>query len=143
MWDWALAILSQEALPGVWNTVLLTQVVLVGTGLFTLVFFGAVCRHFVRTRVSRGLANYFLIVMRTTPEYILAYVFLQLWGPSMLPPSSPSPAQRRHPVALTGQNANLVKLEIDAAKKRANRYLSRSCRACTGSSWPSCSTAGR
>ncbi|NIR58232.1 MAG: hypothetical protein GWO02_01265 [Gammaproteobacteria bacterium] len=23
--------------------------------------------------------------MRSTPEYILAYVFLQLWGPSMLP----------------------------------------------------------
>ena len=124
VWDWALKILSQEALPGVWNTVLLTQVVLVGTGLFTLVFFGAVCRHFVRTRLSRGLANYFLIVMRTTPEYILAYVFLQLWGPSMLPAvlaiTLHNGAILSH---LTGQNANLVKLEIDAAKKRANRYL--------------------
>jgi phosphonate transport system permease protein len=27
----------------------------------------------------------FLVVARSTPEYILAFVLLQLWGPSMLP----------------------------------------------------------
>jgi phosphonate transport system permease protein len=27
----------------------------------------------------------FLVVVRSTPEFILAYIFLQLWGPSMLP----------------------------------------------------------
>ena len=33
----------------------------------------------------RTVGHGFLVVMRSTPEFILAYVFLQLWGPSMLP----------------------------------------------------------
>lgn len=36
-------------------------------------------------RPTRALAHLVLVVIRSTPEYILAFVFLQLWGPSMLP----------------------------------------------------------
>ena len=36
-------------------------------------------------RIGRTLGHGFLVVLRSTPEIILAYVFLQLWGPSMLP----------------------------------------------------------
>lgn len=124
VWDWAVTILTQEGFPGVWNTVLLTQVVLVGTGLFTLISFGAICRHFVRTRASRGLSHSFLIVMRTTPEYILAYIFLQLWGPSMLPAIIAIILHNGAILSyLTGQNANLIPLKIDSAKRHANRYF--------------------
>ena len=123
-WRWVVEIFRAEVVQGVWNTVVLTQVVLVGTGLFTLLFFGTISRHFVKRRSARGLAHYFLIVMRTTPEYILAYAMLQLWGPSMLPAIV---AIMLHNGAilsyLTGQNANLVQLRIDSARKKANRYF--------------------
>jgi phosphonate transport system permease protein len=36
-------------------------------------------------RFGRTIGHVFLVVMRSTPEFILAYIFLQLWGPSMLP----------------------------------------------------------
>lgn len=57
----------------------LTQVVLAATGLFTLVVFPTICRHFVSTP-TRRLSHLALIVLRTTPEYMLAYPFVQLWG---------------------------------------------------------------
>ena len=31
------------------------------------------------------LGHGLLVVMRSTPEYLLAFILLQLWGPSMLP----------------------------------------------------------
>ncbi|MEM9682672.1 MAG: ABC transporter permease, partial [Pseudomonadota bacterium] len=34
---------------------------------------------------ARTGGHVFLVVARSTPEYILAFVLLQLWGPSMLP----------------------------------------------------------
>ena len=124
VWEWGVEIARNEALPGIWNTVVLTQVVLVGTGLFTLVFFGAVCRHLVRRRRFRGFSHLFLIVMRTTPEYILAYAFLQLWGPSMLPAIL---AIMLHNGAilshLIGQKANLLPLRMDGSVKKANRFF--------------------
>lgn len=123
VWAWVVEIGSSEALPGVWNTVILTQIVLAGTGLFTVVGFAVVCRHFV-SPFSARLSHYVLIVLRTTPEYILAYVFVQLWGPSMLPAIC---AILLHNGAilsyLSGQNADLVKLLPDAPKKRGDRYF--------------------
>jgi len=124
VWQWAVDIVHTEALPGMWNTVVLTQVVLAGSGLFALIFFGTISRHFVRRRRFRGLSHYVLIVLRTTPEYILAYAFLHLWGPSMLPAIV---AILLHNGAilsyLTGQNANLVRLRMDSARGKANRYF--------------------
>ena len=35
--------------------------------------------------VGRTVGHILLVVARSTPEYILAYIFLQFWGPSMLP----------------------------------------------------------
>ena len=36
-------------------------------------------------RPVRGIGHVVLVVLRSTPEYILAFILLQLWGPSMLP----------------------------------------------------------
>ncbi len=123
VWAWVVEIGRSEALPGVWNTVVLTQIVLVGTALFTLIGFAVVCRHFVAPLPAR-LAHYALIVLRTTPEYILAYVFVQLWGPSMLPAIC---AILLHNGAilsyLSGQNADLVALRPDAPRRRFDRYF--------------------
>ncbi len=82
--DWFWSILSTEALPGLVNTILLTQIALVGTALLTLVFYPLISTCFM-DRFGRTFGHVFLVICRSTPEYILAYIFLQLWGPSMLP----------------------------------------------------------
>ena len=121
--QWARDILLHEAWEGVWHTVVLTQIVLVGTGLFALVIFPFACRHFTGN-LSKRLAHGSLIVMRTTPEYILAYLFVQLWGPSMLPAIWAILLHNGAILAfLMSNNADLVQLEIDAPRKRVNRYL--------------------
>ena len=82
--DWLDTILTEQALPGIAATLLLTQIALVGTGVLTLVFFPLISSRFFG-RFGRTAGHVFLVVTRSTPEYIMAYVLLQLWGPSMLP----------------------------------------------------------
>ena len=82
--DWAWNIFIQQALPGIASTLLLTQIALVATGILTLFFFPLISSRFFGP-VGRNIGHVFLVVVRSTPEYILAYVLLQLWGPSMLP----------------------------------------------------------
>ncbi len=81
---WLSDLLVTEALPGLWNTVLLTQMALVATGVLTLLAFPLISRHF-GSRLTRTGGHVLLVIARSTPEYILAYILLQLWGPSMLP----------------------------------------------------------
>jgi phosphonate transport system permease protein len=82
--DWAGTLLMDQALPGIIVTLLLTQIALVATGILALVLFPLISKKFLGP-VGRSVGHVFLVVMRSTPEFILAYVFLQLWGPSLLP----------------------------------------------------------
>ena len=81
---WASHLLSDQALPGIVATILLTQIALVGTAFLSLAFFPLISEKFLG-KTARKLGHFFLVVVRSTPEFILAYVFLQFWGPSMLP----------------------------------------------------------
>ena len=68
--------------------------------------------------------HYLLIIVRTTPEYILAYIFLTLWGPSMLPAVWAILLHNGAILAfLSSNNADLVQLRIDAPFKRIDRYF--------------------
>lgn len=120
---WAWDLMATEVLPGAWNTIILTQIALVGTGIFTLLVFPGICRHF-SPGLPRALSHYGLIVLRTTPEYILAYALLQLWGPSMLPAVV---AILLHNGAilghLTGGHANTLRLRADLPRRRLDRYF--------------------
>lgn len=82
--DWLWLMVADMALPGIIATVLLTQIALVGTGVLALLMFPLISKKFFGP-VGRSLGHGFLVIVRSTPEFILAYVFLQLWGPSMLP----------------------------------------------------------
>ncbi len=120
---WAQDIWVQEAWEGVWNTVVLTQIVLVGTGLFTLLVFPFACRHFTGATSAR-LSHFGLIIIRTTPEYILAYILVQVWGPSMLPAIWAILLHNGAILAfLSSNNADLLTLRVDAPQKRSNRYF--------------------
>ncbi len=81
---WLKTMVVDQALPGIVSTLVLTQIALVGAGTLTLLFFPLVSPKFFG-RFGRTVGHIFLVVARSTPEYILALVFLLLWGPSMLP----------------------------------------------------------
>ena len=80
MWD----LFTVQAIPGIVNTVILTQIALVATGIVTLILFPLISEKFFGW-FGRNTGHLFLVIVRSTPEYVLAFIFLQLWGPSMLP----------------------------------------------------------
>ena len=82
--DWAWFLLSTQALPGTVATIQLTMIALVATGLLAALLFPLIS-PWMFARPTRIAAHVGLVIMRSTPEYILAFVCLQLWGPSMLP----------------------------------------------------------
>lgn len=82
--DWLSALWINQAWPGLVNTLIITQIALVTTGALTLLVFPLIVRRLVGWAGAGG-GHLLLLVLRSTPEYILAYVLLQLWGPSMLP----------------------------------------------------------
>lgn len=82
--NWSLDLLVEQAFPGMIVTLLLALVSLamahgvavVGAGLASNLLTGKV--------VSRGI-HLCLLVLRSVPEYIFAFLFMMLLGPSMLP----------------------------------------------------------
>jgi phosphonate transport system permease protein len=76
--------LGEQIGSGVWNTVLLAQIVLVLTGIFALLGSTLNSPHFV-AGVSRRVGDGFLLILRSLPEYLLNFIGLIVLGPSMLP----------------------------------------------------------
>ena len=70
--------------PGLINTVVLGQISLVFTGLLALLLFPLNSPLFFR-RWGRMTGDGLLILLRTLPEYLLAFLGLLILGPSMLP----------------------------------------------------------
>ncbi|MBU3028725.1 PhnE/PtxC family ABC transporter permease [Paracoccus marinaquae] len=82
--DWLGDLTLTEILPGLWNTVIATQIALVLTGIVAFLTFGLTVPA-VTGRWGRYAGHLFLVVLRSLPEYMLAYLFLQIFGPSLLP----------------------------------------------------------
>lgn len=82
--SWLQEIVYVQALPGLWNTLVLSQIALVLTAILTLLLFPLVSQKLMPAK-GRFAGHILLIIGRSTPEYLLAYILLQLWGPSMLP----------------------------------------------------------
>ena len=124
-WDafgsWLGMLLSDQALPGIVATVVLTQIALVGTAFLALAFFPLISEKFFG-RVGRILGHVFLVITRSTPEFILVYIFLQLWGPSMLPAIVALALHNGAIIGhLLGRYSDEIRLRIDSAKG-VNRY---------------------
>ncbi len=114
--DWLHLLLVDQAIPGIIATVLLTQIALVATGILTLALFPLTSKKFFG-RLGRGIGHTLLVVMRSTPEFILAYIFLQLWGPSMLPAIVALSLHNGAIIAhLLGRYSNDLILRPDSAK---------------------------
>jgi phosphonate transport system permease protein len=122
LWPWLEQVLIQQALPGVGMTLVLTQIALVITGVLTLLSFPLISRHFTG-RVGGTLGHVLLVVARSTPEYMLAYILLQMWGPSMLPAVVALALHNGGIIGhLIGRRSNEIRLRPDAPASRVARY---------------------
>ncbi len=121
MGTWLGDLFINQAMPGIWNTVILTQIALVATGIIALLAFPLISTHFGGP-VRRTSGHVFLVILRSTPEYILAYILLQLWGPSMLPAVVALALHNGGIIGhLIGRQSSSIQLRPDAPKG-VNRY---------------------
>jgi phosphonate transport system permease protein len=81
---WLSPIVTDQVVPGVIQTLVLSQIALAAMAIIALVLFPFICRRFAGP-IGQPLGRVALVVVRSTPEYMLVYVLLQLLGPSMLP----------------------------------------------------------
>jgi phosphonate transport system permease protein len=81
---WAFSLFKQQAFHGIVNTSLLTIMAVALTGLLVFLWLPVLAK--LRTQPLLNSINHIcLLLMRSTPEYILAFVLLLMFGPSMLP----------------------------------------------------------
>ncbi len=113
---WLNAIVWRQVLPGVVNTLILSQIALVAMAAIALILFPVVSRCFAGA--SGQIAGRIgLVVVRSTPEYMLAYVLLQLIGPSMLPAIIALSVHNGGIVAyLMGRHADALEYRADAPR---------------------------
>jgi phosphonate transport system permease protein len=121
VWQWFSDLFMTQALPGIFNTLVLSQIALVASAICTLVLFPIVSKQFFGW-LPRSIGHVFLVMMRSTPEYLLAFILLLLWGPSMLPAIA---ALALHNGAimghLVGRYSDELTMRIDASVG-LNRY---------------------
>jgi len=121
--EWFSNIFTNEILIGVFNTILLTQIALVLTAILALISFPFISLKFTN-KFGRAIAHMFLVVLRSTPEYIIAYIFLQMFGPSMLPAALALMLHNGAIIAfLMGQQTNELNLRQDVTKKKNELYF--------------------
>ena len=82
--NWLWPIVTLKIIPGAWQTLVLAQIALVCTGVLALLAFPLTSATFFG-RPGQTAGRIMLVVVRSTPEYMIAYVLLQVFGPSMLP----------------------------------------------------------
>ena len=119
---WLGDILLHQALPGALATLVLAQVALCAAGLLALALFPLLSRRFVGP-AGRLFGRVLLVVVRSTPDYILAYVLLQALGPSMLPAAIALALHNGAVLAyLLGRQADALAYRADAPRG-LNLYL--------------------
>ncbi|NMH63578.1 ABC transporter permease [Shewanella salipaludis] len=82
--SWLFTLLEKQALPGIFATLILALVALAMTHVLTLLWLPLVSRK-LRGKWTVFGGKAMLLVLRSLPEYLLAFVLMLLLGPSMLP----------------------------------------------------------
>ena len=121
--DWFYTLLRGEVLPGARDTLILTQITFLLSGVFAILFIGLVVRN-INKPLIRKFIRILLLVFRSTPEYITAYVAIQLWGPSMMPGIVALVLHNSAVVTiLTIRNADSLVLPLDVARGKINCFF--------------------
>ena len=120
--SWAWRIMAQQIGPGTVRTLILAQIALIVAGALALLLYPLVSRRFLG-QAGHYLGRAMLVVVRSTPEYMLAYLLLQLMGPSMLPAIIALSLHNGAIIGyLLGRQADQLALRVDAPKG-ANLYF--------------------
>jgi phosphonate transport system permease protein len=120
-YPWISQIVSTMLLPGITNTLVITQLSLVVAGILALLMFPLISKQF-NPRPVRVTGQLGLVVLRSTPEIIIAFACLLLWGPSMLPAVVALGIHNGAIVAhLIGRHSDQHALRLDASGG-LNRY---------------------
>jgi phosphonate transport system permease protein len=120
--SWFSGILFRQVLPGTLQTFILAQISLVAAAILALALYPIVSRRFLG-RPGHYFGRALLVVARSTPEYMLAYLLLQLMGPSMLPAIIALSLHNGAIVGyLLGRQTDGLTFRADAPK-RANLYF--------------------
>jgi phosphonate transport system permease protein len=119
---WVWRITSQQIAPGTVQTLILAQLALVAAGALALLLYPMVSRRFLG-KAGHYLGRAMLVVTRSTPEYMLAYLLLQLMGPSMLPAIIALSLHNGAIIGyLLGRQTDQLRLRVDAPSG-ANLYF--------------------
>jgi phosphonate transport system permease protein len=119
---WAGRITAHQIAPGTLQTLVLAQIALVAAGALALLLYPMVSRRFLGP-IGHYLGRALLVVTRSTPEYMLAYLLLQLMGPSMLPAIIALSLHNGAIIGyLLGRHADQLQLRVDAPRG-ANLYF--------------------
>ncbi|MZR64089.1 ABC transporter permease [Alcanivorax sp. DP30] len=119
--QWLNVLWHQQLWPGLWQTLVLGMGALLVTALLSLLLFPLISPLF-GNRLSRLGGHGLLVILRTTPEFFLAFFFLILLGPSMLPGILALALHTGAIVAhLTGRFSESLRLRDDAPTG-LNRY---------------------
>jgi phosphonate transport system permease protein len=119
---WCVKLVQSQAGVGVWNTLLLTMISLVGSGIVTLLLYPLVSPLFFRKRQQLP-GHLFLVVLRSIPELMLAFVVVVMVGPSMLPAIIALSLHNGAIIAhLIGHSTSTLKLRLGSAQG-LNRYF--------------------
>ena len=119
---WAWRITAHQIAPGTVQTLILAQIALVAAGALALLLYPMVSRRFLG-QIGHYLGRAMLVVTRSTPEYMLAYLLLQLMGPSMLPAIIALSLHNGAIIGyLLGRQADQLPLRVDAPAG-ANLYF--------------------
>lgn len=112
--DWFNPILTQQLLPGLWHTLVTGHIALVLSAALALILYPLLSRHFGNPATRWG-GHLSLVIMRSTPELILGFAFLLLWGPSLLPAILALTIHNGAIIAhLTGRHSDQISLRPDA-----------------------------
>ncbi len=82
--NWLSMLWQTQILDGLINTLVLSQLALALTGAISLLLFPFSSKLFAG-KITRTFSQSGLIIMRSSPEYLLAFMGLLILGPSMLP----------------------------------------------------------
>lgn len=82
--DWLWQLTAHQILPGIWTTLVLSQVALGVAAVVATVGFPLIVPR-VTGRIGALLGHVVLVLCRSIPDYMLAFILLQLFGPSMIP----------------------------------------------------------
>jgi len=108
---------------GLYNTVILTQISLVTTAVLALALFPFASRKFA-SKWIRSAVQGILIVMRTTPDFFIAYACLIILGPSMLPAIIALTIHNAAIAAhLTKSHCDEITLPDDISDKKTDQYF--------------------